>query len=129
MIFAIVVHSPDTAAAALRFAQSAVARGHTIHRVFFYHDAVQTGSSLIVAPQDEPAPRDGWASFAAEHGVELAVCVAAAQRRGVLDDSEARRNEKPAGNLAEPFVLVGLGQLVEAATVADRTITFGAPSG
>lgn len=128
MNIAIAVYgSPTTSCAhrnALGFARAALAAGHAIERVFFYHDAVLVGSALVVTPQDESDFGAQWAALAVRHDIELAVCVAAALRRGVLDATEANRYGRASDNLREPFVLVGLGQLAAAAIDADRVVTF-----
>jgi tRNA 2-thiouridine synthesizing protein D len=128
MKFAIAVHGDATNSesphSALRFARAAVANGHQIHRVFFYHAGVDLADSLIVTPQGERDAGDDWARFATEHGVELAVCIAAALRRGVLSDQESQRYDRTAANLKAPFQIVGLGQMIEAAIEADRFVTF-----
>jgi tRNA 2-thiouridine synthesizing protein D len=130
MNIAIVVHgagaSSDAPRAALSFARAVVAGGHHIHRVFFYHDAVHVANSYAVTPQDETDISKRWAEFAAVHGIELAVCVAAALRRGVLNADEAERYDRAGANLLPPFQITGLGQLVEAAINADRLVTFAA---
>ncbi|WP_432473683.1 sulfurtransferase complex subunit TusD [Amphritea sp. HPY] len=130
MIFSIVItgapYSSQSADTALRFATSALSQGHQIHRVFFYADAVHTASSLAAPPQDETNIPQNWSQLAQQHNLDLVVCIAAAVRRGIMDDNEARRYEKETGNLAENFTLSGLGQLVEAGIVSDRVITFGA---
>ena len=126
--FAIVVHGalPDSQAAlsALALARAAVADGHQILRVFFYHQAVTIANALRVTPSDEPDDAELWLAFAREHDLELAVCVAAAQRRGIVREAERARYALPASNLRPGFELVGLGQLIDATTQADRTITF-----
>lgn len=128
MKLAIAVHgapySSEAANSALRFARAAVAAGHTIPRVFFYHDGVHTGSSLAVPPQDEPSPQPGWAELAAGHGVELAVCIAASLKRGLVNAEEARRYELTGSNVHPAFTIVGLGQLLEAIATTDRFVTF-----
>jgi len=43
----------------------------------------------------------------------------------VLDEAEANRYQRPAVNLPKPWELSGLGQLHEAAQVADRLVCFG----
>ena len=53
------------------------------------------------------------------------LCVAAAQRRGIADADEAKRNGKDADNIAEGFRISGLGQLIEAGIQSDRLVTFG----
>ncbi|MFI2809829.1 MULTISPECIES: sulfurtransferase complex subunit TusD [Microbulbifer] len=118
-------HSSQSAASALRFAQALLGQGHELYRVFFYCDGVHNGSSLATPPQDEPDLLPAWQALQAEHGLDLVICIAAAQRRGVLSDSEARRLERPAANLAEGFVLAGLGQLADAVAHSDRLVTFG----
>ena len=53
------------------------------------------------------------------------VCIAAAQRRGLLDENEAKRQGKDADNIAPGFRISGLGQLIEAGIQSDRLVTFG----
>lgn len=130
MKFALAVHGApygsQASASALRFARAALAAGHTIPRVFFYHDGVHTASSLAVPPQDEPSPRAGWAELAEGHGMELAICIAASLKRGLVDDDARNRYELPGSNLDPAFEVVGLGQLLEAITSTDRLVTFAA---
>ena len=60
-----------------------------------------------------------------KHDIDLVLCVAAAQRRGMVDEDEMKRNKKDADNIADNFRISGLGQLIEAGIQADRLITFG----
>jgi tRNA 2-thiouridine synthesizing protein D len=108
----------------LRFARAALAAGHSIHRVFFYHDGVHAASALAVPPQDEPSPQPGWVELAEAHEIELAVCIAAALKRGLVNEEECRRYELPGSNLHPAFAIVGLGQLLEAIATTDRFVTF-----
>ncbi len=55
----------------------------------------------------------------------MVVCVAAAQRRGIVDADEAKRHGKDAHNIAPGFRISGLGQLIEAGILADRLVAFG----
>lgn len=118
-------HASQGAATALRFARAVLASGHGIFRVFFYGDGIHNGSALAAPPQDEQDLLAQWQELQQQHTLDLTVCIAAAQRRGVLSESEASRLEKPAANLAEGFELAGLGQLAEAAAMSDRVVTFG----
>lgn len=111
---------------AYAFAKALIADGHTLQRVFFYQDAIHTASGLAVPPQDEMDLTQDWQRLAREHQVELAVCIAASLRRGLLSQAEAERYTKPASNLAPEFEIVGLGQLLDAAVTSDRLVTFGA---
>lgn len=110
---------------AYQFTKAALAKGHEIFRVFFYHDGVNNGTRLTTPPQDDRNVVNRWSKLAEEHKLDLVVCVAAAQRRGIVDEGEAKRNGKDATNLAPGFRISGLGQLIEAGIQADRTVVFG----
>ncbi len=128
MKFAIALLSgaQDPAArSALEFARAVMASGHSINRLFFYRDAVQLASSLGVQPQDESDLAAEWRQFIQQHELDAVVCIAAALRRGVLDEAEAKRWERIGSNTGAPWVLSGLGQWVDAIQRADRAVTFG----
>lgn len=99
---------------AWQFARAALDKGHEIQRVFFYHDGVNNATKLTEPPQDDRHIVNRWSALAAEHKVDLVVCVAAALRRGITD-----------AVLAPGFRISGLGQLVDSGIKADRLITFG----
>ena len=105
--------------------EAALAGGHEIVRLFFYRDGVYSASSSVVAPQDEQDIAAQWRAFIETNQLDAVVCIAAALRRGVLDEAEASRYQRPAVNLPKPWELSGLGQLHEAAQVADRLVCFG----
>ncbi|MCP4696316.1 MAG: sulfurtransferase complex subunit TusD [Gammaproteobacteria bacterium] len=107
------------------FTKTALEKGHEIFRVFFYHDGVYNATRLGVPPQDDRNITARWTELAKEHKLDLVVCVAAAQRRGVLDKDEAKRAGKDAHILAEGFHISGLGQLIEAGIQSDRLVVFG----
>lgn len=119
-------YSAQASQTALDFARALFAAGHKIERVFFYRDGVHTANFLAAPPQDERDLTQEWQILAREHHFELVVCIAAALRRGVLDQQEAERYSKPSHNLASGFQIAGLGQLLDAAVQSDRLITFGA---
>jgi tRNA 2-thiouridine synthesizing protein D len=110
---------------AYQFARAALERGHSIFRVFFYSDGVNNGTRLMVPPQDDRNLQKVWSELAEQYKIDLVVCIAAAQRRGILDKGEAKRHGKDADNIAPGFRISGLGQLVEAGIVADRLVVFG----
>jgi tRNA 2-thiouridine synthesizing protein D len=107
------------------FTKAALEKGHEIFRVFFYHDGVNNASRLTTPPQDDRNIVERWAELAKQYDLDMVVCVAAAQRRGIVDDGEAQRNGKDATNIQERFRISGLGQLVEAAIQSDRLVVFG----
>ncbi len=114
--------SSDTA---LQFVKSALEKGHEIFRVFFYHDGVNNGTRLTVPPQDDRNLQKSWSELAEKHGVDLVICIAAAQRRGIMDADEAKRQGLDADNIAPGFRISGLGQLIEGGIQADRLVVFG----
>lgn len=130
MNIAITVHgapfSSQASATALRFARAATTAGHRVRRVFFYHEGVLTANALSVAPQEEQPVRDDWVALAAREDFELAVCIATALKRGVVGDNERERYELPGSSLHPAFMLVGLGQLLDAMSDCDRLVTFAA---
>ena len=110
---------------AYQFSRAVLEQGHEIYRVFFYHDGVNNGTRLTTPPQDDRHVTNRWSELAHEHGLDLVLCVAAAQRRGIVDEGERKRNAKDADNIAPGFRISGLGQLVEGAIEADRLVVFG----
>jgi len=99
---------------AYQFAVAAIARGHEVFRIFFYHDGVYNATRLTEPPQDDRHIVNRWSSLKEQHGVDLVVCVAAALRRGIKDEV-----------LAPGFRISGLGQLIDGGLKCDRTVTFG----
>lgn len=110
---------------AYHFVKAAIDKGHEVFRVFFYHDGVNNGTRLATPPQDDRHIQTRWSELAKEHNVDLVICVAAAQRRGIVDDGEAERNQKDATNIADGFRISGLGQLIEAGIQSDHLVVFG----
>jgi tRNA 2-thiouridine synthesizing protein D len=118
-------YTHQAADSAYQFAKAALAKGHEIVRVFFYHDGVNNGTRLTTPPQDERNIVKRWSELAQQHKLDLVVCVAAAQRRGIVDRDEAKRHGKDADNIAAGFRISGLGQLIEVGVLADRLVAFG----
>jgi tRNA 2-thiouridine synthesizing protein D len=114
--------SSDTA---YQFVKAALAKGHEIGRVFFYHDGVNNGTRYATPPQDDRNLTNQWSALAKEHDIDMVVCVAAAQRRGICDADEAKRHGKSGDNIADGFRISGLGQLIEMGIQTDRLVVFG----
>jgi len=107
-------YTHEASDSAYQFCKAALAAGHQIQRVFFYHDGVNNATRLTEPPQDDRHIVNRWSALNAEHKVDLVVCVAAALRRGIKDEV-----------LAPGFRISGLGQLVDSGIKADRLVTFG----
>ena len=118
-------YTHQAADSAYQFAKAVLAQGHEIYRVFFYHDGVNNATRLTTPPQDDRNIVTRWSKLAQGSELDMVVCVAAAQRRGIVDEGEAKRNGKDATNLAPGFRISGLGQLIEAGIQADRIVVFG----
>jgi tRNA 2-thiouridine synthesizing protein D len=131
MKFAIAIFSPPhlpSSRRALRFAEAVIAGGNEIGRLFFYQDGVHNASHAVVSPQDELNTAGEWKHFIEANHLDAVVCIAAALRRGTLDESEARRHGRNnAQVVTAPWELSGLGQLHEAAQGTDRLVCFGGP--
>ena len=129
MIYSLLVLSSPSSghcvATAAEFAQCVIARGHSIHRIFFLDAGTYTGAAATVLPQDEADRIQPWINLAEQHAVELIVCISSALKRGILDATEAERYDKPGATLHPAFSISGLGQLVDACVNSDRMITFG----
>ena len=115
----------QSADSALNFARAVLAQGHEIFRVFFYHDGVNNGTRLSVPPTDDRQIQKEWSELSKEHDLDLVICIAAAQRRGLMDESEAKRQGFNADNMIDGFRISGLGQMIEGSIESDRTVVFG----
>ena len=128
MRFALMVTGPaygtQQASSALQFAKAALAEGHEIACVFFYREGVYNANQLTTPASDEFDLVRAWQSLHDENGVALHICVAAALRRGVTDETEARQLGLPTFNLQPGFSLSGLGSLAEAVLTCDRIVQF-----
>ena len=118
-------YTHQAADTAYHFIDAALRAGHEVFRVFFYHDGVNNGTRMTTPPQDDRNIVNRWSALAVEHDLDLVLCVAAAQRRGILDADEAKRNGKDGDNIAPGFRISGLGQLIEAGIQSDRVVVFG----
>jgi tRNA 2-thiouridine synthesizing protein D len=109
---------------AFQFAQSVIERGHKLESVFFYHDGVNNGSGLTVPANDEFNLVKAWQELSERHEVQLETCVAAALRRGIVSEDEAKQHALTSTNLATRFEQSGLGKLAEALLTQDRVVQF-----
>ena len=118
-------YNHEASVTAINYVKAAVEAGHDIFRVFFYHDGVNNGTNFATPPQDDMNIQKTWSELAAAHDIDLVVCVAAAQRRGIVDQGEMERNKKDGMNIMDGFRISGLGQLIEAGIESERLVVFG----
>ncbi len=128
MLFALLVTGPaygtQQSSCALQFAQALVAAGHQLSSVFFYREGVSNANQLTTPASDECDVVREWQLLASLSGAQLNVCVAAALRRGIVDQQEATQHQLLAANLQPGFSLSGLGALAEASLTCDRLVQF-----
>ena len=128
MLYTLQVHSSpyadNSGLHAYRFACAVLAAGHRIERIFFYKDGVYHAFRYATPPDDEIAFNQLWSELAAQHAIDLVVCVSAAQRRGLLGVDEAQRQGKQDNDLAAGFRIGGLGLWLEAVAQAERSLVF-----
>lgn len=118
-------YTHEAADSAYQFTKAALEKGHEIYRVFFYHDGVNNATRFTTPPQDDRNIVNRWSELSEKHNLDLVVCVAAAQRRGIVDEDEQQRQGKDGNNIAQGFRISGLGQLVEGCIQSDRLMVFG----
>lgn len=110
---------------ALDFALALMRGGdHSLAGVFFYEDATYIANQFAMPPRDECHIGQEWADFATQYEIPLYVCIAAAIRRGIVNDSEAKRYELDTSNLAKAYQLEGLGTLISLSSESDRIVRF-----
>ncbi|MDP7537156.1 MAG: sulfurtransferase complex subunit TusD [Methylococcales bacterium] len=128
MKFAVQINSSPYAGAAgemgYQFILAALASGHSVLQIFFYFDGIYHGLAAQLPPDDERQFLRRWSQLSQQHGIDLVICISAAQRRGLLSLEESRRQNRIDQDLAPGFRISGLGQLVEATINADRFIVF-----
>jgi tRNA 2-thiouridine synthesizing protein D len=126
--FSIVVggapYGAQSASSAYQFCIAALEAGHEVTGVFFYQEGVLNANQLISPASDEVNLPDLWAKLATRYQFPLEVCVSAALRRGIVDQTEAEQLALQQFNLKPPFVLSGLGQLAELSASCDRLVQF-----
>ena len=118
-------YTHQAADSAYHFVRAALAAGHEVPRVFFYHDGVNVSTRLSVPPQDERHIQKNWTALAKEHEHRPRGLHRGGAAPRLLDENEANRQGKDANNIAEGFRISGLGQLIEMGIQTDRLVTFG----
>ncbi|WP_444998157.1 sulfurtransferase complex subunit TusD [Aliikangiella sp. IMCC44359] len=113
----LVTGSPNSSQAhlsALSFVKAALIKNHKICSIFFYQEAVSVANRYVCKPSDETNLLYEWEKLSQDNNIELQVCIAAANRRGVLSHEEAAQNQIEGNSLHPAFSILGLGQLAAA---------------
>ena len=118
--FALLINSAPHSAqadAAFRFARTAVEQGHRIIRVFFHGEGIYHALPPPPTGGNDVPLTTRWSELAHTASVDLVLCSAAAERRGVWNEDSGRP-------VAAGFRVGGLGQWVDACLQAERTLSF-----
>lgn len=113
--------SSQAASLAFQIAEALLETKHQIRQVFFFQEGVNHANALVHPASDETNLVERWQNLAKSHRLSLHLCIAAAQRRGVVDEKTSAKQQS---NLAEGFILAGLGEFSQAVLTADRLLTF-----
>jgi len=105
---------------AYQFAETLLATEHRITQVFFFQDGVSNANMLVNPASDEINLLVKWQNLAKSHNLALHLCISAAQRRGIVDHT----SKTSQSNLADGFILAGLGEFSQVVLKADRLLTF-----
>ncbi|MCW9715650.1 sulfurtransferase complex subunit TusD [Avibacterium sp. 21-594] len=116
------VYGSQGAFLAYQFALALLEQGHQISQVLFMQNGVSNGNGFVYPANDEFNLQQHWQALSKQHHIPLHLCIAASQRRGVVDALTSK--DKQQNNLAEGFVLAGLGEFSQAVLQADRVITL-----
>ena len=126
MNYVIAVKSPvyghQGAFLAYQVAFSLLKQGHAISQIFFFQEGVSHGNAAVYPASDEFHLQQAWQALAQQYRIPLHLCVAASQRRGVVDELTAKQPQQ--ANLAAHFVIAGLGEFITAVLKADRVISL-----
>lgn len=86
-----------------------------------FQEGVSNANTLVNPASDEINLIEKWQKLAELHRLQLHLCIAAAQRRGIVDE---QTSSSATTNLAQGFTLAGLGEFSQAVLKADRLLTF-----
>lgn len=115
------VYGSQGAFLAYQVAEELLQAKHNIRQVFFFQEGVSNANAFVNPASDEVNLVEMWKKLTELHRVPLHLCIAAAQRRGVVDE---QISASATYNLAEGFTLAGLGEFSQAVLKADRLLTF-----
>ncbi|WP_196137532.1 sulfurtransferase complex subunit TusD [Aliikangiella sp. G2MR2-5] len=107
---------------AIRFAKAALAAGQKIANIFFYQEAVLVASEFIIKPDDEAQLTEEWEELCNKNGIELQVCIAAGNRRGIIEQEEANLKGKSGASIRPGFKVLGLGQFAAALSSGENKL-------
>ena len=123
----IITSSPDSGdalARALRFIDGVYDNGDEISNVFFFHQGVLHANRFFVPMGNSINAVESWNTVKTKYAIPLIVCTTAANKRGLLDDEEAKSLGEAQSHIAPPFNQSGLGEFFTLLHDCDRVVQF-----
>ena len=109
---------------ALRFAIAALEQGKSVKQVFFYSEGASVANSKLLPLADELHATKLWQGLQRDYGLDLSVCIASAERRGVVGAQSADDHQIDGQNFADGFSVVGLAQFHNAMLSSSHLMRF-----
>lgn len=110
---------------ALRFIRAALNKyPNSIKGVFFYEDAVLIGNQTAQPPRDEINLTKAWQEIAEQHSVPLYLCIAAAVRRGIINENVPSSKGYQGGFMVD-LMVKDLGLSQQAALASNSSTPMG----
>lgn len=126
--FMLLVHSGryanQSSRSALLYANAIIDKGHALKAVFFYNDGVSAANGLSVIPSDELDNTNGFKQLHQNHNIPLLLCVTAAEKRGILDQTQAEQEGFEHFNIDSSFTVAGLAEMAAIASETDKVVQF-----
>lgn len=126
--FLLMVHSANYAnqssRSALKYAQAVINRGHTLKAIFFYQDGVCHANALTLIPTDELDTNNGFKTLKNTFEIPLLICVTAAEKRGIIDEQQAKTESLAHFNVDGAYTVAGLAEMAGIAAEADYVVQF-----
>lgn len=116
--------SGDALARVLRFIDGVYDNGDEVSNVFFFHQGVHHANRYFVPMGNSINALASWTSVKTKYAIPLIVCTTAANKRGILDDEEAKSLGETQSHIAPPFNQSGLGEFFTLLHDCDRVVQF-----
>ena len=123
-ILVLITSSPFTSAnchSALSFCEAACQSDCKVS-VFFYGEGIHNANAFMSPVSDDKNLMHEWRSLSEKFPLQLIVCNTAANKRGVINEEEAKQNN--GFNLTAPFIPGGLAEFASLSQSCDKLIQF-----
>lgn len=116
-------HDSAAANTTFQFCTAALQADHAITAVFFYGAGVTHANKFLLPQAGEPIMGQLWSTLASKK-IPLLVCATAANRRGIIDVTEAKQNQFAESSLHPRFTPSGLTEFAVLSQKVTRVVQF-----